>query len=380
MYQRQAILKLGQVRCFCEEDLYTARLRSFKSTEIERLFFGEIDRIGKHAVKWWSDFNYEDFKVSDEAFKGLLRYMSVQKLRTPKGLDYLKSLQKNSDKNFVLMAMQRFRDLHCSIWAETVWAIVDASASSARFIISDHPVTVYNRECFPSSRHCKYPADPAVWQSGTHTLFPLSPSKLLIMTNLSWVRNPYQKGYKNRPNPNPLRPARFFDMQAVQIGRVLSEVEVHQMNFIIKKRARRYIAAGQKEWLYPEDHIPSDHWRKLDDRYLLMPDPRAISFTQEMIAGFKDGGFVAFDEYGRRPGQQEYNDESRAEIEWKTFHAFQGEFARLFGPCRRGLAMELGRLDPKEDDPDFHNYHLEMERKYMPNNVKLCRDQRAKLI
>jgi hypothetical protein len=158
----------------------------------------------------------------------------------------------------------------------------------------------------------------------------------------------------------------MFNFLQIQTGRKLTDVEVNQINFIIKKRAYRYIAAAEKEWLYPERHIPSDHWRKLDDRYLLMPDPRAVSFSSEILIGYKGGGADAFDEYGRRPWHKSYQDKELHDREWRTFHAFQGEFARLFGPKRRGVAHEFGRLDKDEDDPDFHKYHLELESKNLP--------------
>jgi len=72
----------------------------------------------------------------------------------------------------------------------------------------------------------------------------------------------------------------------IQTGRQLNEVEVNQINFILKRRAERYIAAAKEQWLHPEDEIPSTHWRKLDDRYLLMPDPRssAASMQQSLAA------------------------------------------------------------------------------------------------
>jgi hypothetical protein len=42
----------------------------------------------------------------------------------------------------------------------------------------------------------------------------------------------------------------------------------------------------------------------------------------------------------------------------------------MFGPKRRGLAFEFGRLDKVEDDPEFHAYHLELEKKYKPQGVR----------
>jgi hypothetical protein len=93
----------------------------------------------------------------------------------------------------------------------------------------------------------------------------------------------------------------MFNFTHIQTRRQLSDVEVNQINFIIKKRAYRYVVTGEEEWLYPERHIPSEHWRKLNDRYLLMPDPRSVTFGGEILVGYKGGGAEAFDEYGRRP-------------------------------------------------------------------------------
>jgi hypothetical protein len=90
-----------------------------------------------------------------------------------------------------------------------------------------------------------------------------------------------------------------------------------------------------------------------------MPDPRSVSFSGEIIMGFKDGRTVAFDEYGRRPWEPGYRRQSGANSsEWDTFHKFQGEFATLFGAYRRGRAFRMGQLDPEKDTDYLHNYHL----------------------
>jgi Protein of unknown function (DUF4238) len=198
--------------------------------------------------------------------------MSVQKLRTPKGLAHLAAMTGMSDSNAVLLEMQRIQNMYCATWTEAVWALVDARQTRTKFILSDHPVTVYNRDCFPGSDWCRDFRDPDIRFVGTHTIFPLSPTRTLVLTNHSWVRNPYVRGTKMRPNPQLFRTTVFY-FPSIQTGRELTEVEVNQINFIIKKRAYRYIAAADEAWLYPERHIPSEHWRKLDDLYLLMPDP-----------------------------------------------------------------------------------------------------------
>ncbi len=199
----KALRRWGPKSCFQEDDLYTTQFGNWRSKDIEKLFFGRVDNDGAPAVDWFSQFNHRNFAVSDDAFHNLLNYMSVQKLRTPKGLKFVANLAKTSDKNIALIAMQQLQNLHCSIWTEAIWALLDASHTSTKFIISDHPVTVYNRECFPESNFCKGDLDPPIWLVGTHTFFPLSPIRLIVFTNLAWVRNPYQRATINRPNPNP---------------------------------------------------------------------------------------------------------------------------------------------------------------------------------
>jgi hypothetical protein len=50
-------------------------------------------------------------------------------------------------------------------------------------------------------------------------------------------------------------------------SRKLSSREVAQINYVLKARARRYIAAGRKEWLYPEKSV-SEPWGELRKTFL----------------------------------------------------------------------------------------------------------------
>jgi hypothetical protein len=369
-HTRKALLRWGPPKCFCQDDLYTTKFDRWESTEIERKFFGKIDDKARDSIDYLA--NFEHPSVNYEAFNNMMLYLSVQKLRTPKGLDYLSSLIDIGDENLVLLMMQRLQYLYAAIWTESIWSIADASQTKTKFIISDHPVTVYNEGCFPFSKWCKGYKDPEIWLSGTHTVFPLCLDKILIMTNLSWVRNPYSNPRLLRPNPNPLRPA-VFNFMSIQTGRILCETEVNEINFIIKRRAYRYIAAAEEEWLYPEKKIPSQNWDKLGRGYLLMPDPRSVVFSRGILIGYTNNRADAFDEYGRQPWQSGYRDDMPNKEEWGTFQAFQGEFARVFGPKRRGRAYEFGELDNIEDSPDFHAYHLSLEKEY-----KRFRPKRAK--
>jgi hypothetical protein len=361
LHEREAVRRLGPKYCFFEQDLYATTFASIQSSEIERLFFGVIDSDGRDAVEHFGDF--EHMKPGQhEALKALVLYMSTQKLRTPKGLSWLRERVRTLDRNLLLQRMVGLRQLFCAIWYESIWLIANASDSDTKFIVSDHPVTVYNRRCGPRSQWCRGDNDPDIWLNGTHTIFPLSLDRVLILTNLSWVRNPYQSPTQSRPNPNPLRSA-MFSMLDIQTERHLTEQEVREINFIIKSCARRYIAGGNEEWLHPENHVSKSDWARYGHGYLLMPDPRSVRFTREIMMGFRDGTATAFDEYGRRPWDPDYKQSVKGgPDEWYTFHKFQGEFARLFGPKRRGRASHGTSLDPEEDSEEFHRYHLSLEK------------------
>lgn len=351
----------GPRRCFAEDDLYTTRWDGSENTDIEQFFFGAIDRAGKSAVEFFDSFQHS--RADDTAFLSLVRYMSVQKLRTPKGLGWLGQISYSSNRNLDLIFLQDLQDMFCAIWTECVWQVADATQSSVKFIISDHPVTVYNRACFPQSAFCKGFNDPDIRFVASQTYFPLSLDKVLILTNLSWVRNPYQKETALRPNSNYFREA-IFKYNDVQIFRSLSETEVLQINSITKRRAFRYIAGAEKNWLYPERYLRSDHWRNLGQGYLLMPEPRGVYMGGEVYISYKDGSSAAFGEYGHRPWQDGYKDEQRALVEDKSLERFKAEFAQMQGPAWRGSSHSFGRLGPHFDCDDTHQDYLMKAKAY----------------
>jgi hypothetical protein len=292
-----------------------------------------------------------------------MTYMSVQKLRTPKGLGWLAETARIEHQNLTLIFLQQIQGIFCTIWTECVWQIADATQSAVKFIISDHPVTVYNRGCFPGSPYCAGFRDPDIRMVASHTYFPLSLEKILILTNLSWVRNPYQPERNVRPNPTYFHQG-IFSFLDIQMWRSLSEVEVLQINYITKRRAFRYIAAAQEEWLYPELHLDSTNWGKFGKGYLLMPEPRDIYMGGQIAIRYTNGHSEAFSEYGHKPWQPGYEDKERDRIESASLKRFQAEFSVMQGPAWRGTSANFGQSAPHVASEDFHKHYLEKAKRY----------------
>ena len=131
----------------------------------------------------------------------------------------------------------------------------------------------------------------------------------------------------------------------------MTEDEVLQINCITKRRAYRYIAAAEEEWFYPERHVSTDHWKKLGDGYLLMPEPRLITMGGEILIGYKGGGADSFSEYGHKPWQRGYKDEEREHREAEALDRFQAEWAMKHGPKYTANNADFGHYRIREDSP-----------------------------
>lgn len=367
-YTRWELHHWGPDSIFAEDDLYTTRWGQIINTDIEQFFFGQLDDAGPEAIDYLLSFDHEKHTYDEKQFTNFVRYMSLQKLRTPKGLASFAADNAINDKNRALLLLQQMQDMFCATWTECVWQIADASDSDTKFIISDHPVTVYNRACPHLSRYCEGSHDPDIRLHATHTYFPLSLDQILILTNLSWVRNPYQNELRPRPNPR-LFGETIFKFLSIQVGRKLSEDEVLQINLITKRRACRYIAAAEEEWLYPEQLVSTDHWKKFGDGWLLMPEPRVEQMGGDVFVGFTGGGSTGFGPYGHRPGQAGFEDEERENRESETLERFKAEWAIKHGPKYTAYNNEFsGRL--REDSEEmtaerktvYERYHSKKRR------------------
>lgn len=360
--RRRDLLNWGPKKCFAQNDLYTTNLGALRNTDIERFFFSSVEQDGKTSVEYFG--NFKQPSVNGDLFRLFVKYMSLQKLRTPKGLSLLRQMARTNTQNMTLIMLQHIHEVYCAVWTECVWQIADAAASQTKFIISDHPVTVYNRACFPMSRYCTGSMDPDIRQVATHTYFPLSLDRVLILTNLSWVRNPYQKELAPRPNTEFFRNA-IFKFTDIQTDRMLSEQEVIEINYVTKQRAYRYIAAAEEQWLYPERCLRNPHWRKLGDGYLFMPDPRHIHMGGEVVIGYDSGRSDAFSEYGHKPWDVDYKNEERSNREGAALERFKAEWAAKFGRKYRGITYDFhGANHPPriEESGELHTRRLEIDR------------------
>ena len=279
-------------QCFYKKDLYTTYLGTKGSDDIEKKLFGDIDDTGAIAVKAYLTDDHSEWHSS---FESLFFYLDAQKIRTPKGLDWIKNHYFDLTQNQLMIEMQSITRLHCTLWMEGIRELVSAEDSEVKFIISDHPVTVYNYACPPDSKECQYPNDPDISLKGTQTIFPLDKNRCLILTNQEYAQNPYTVDpLEQRTNPTKLRSSLVSTIDFIH-HRKLNSDEVSQINYIIKKKSKESIAAGAEDWLYPEKSVDVP-WSDL--RHVLFP-PRQ-GFTNEILAKFNDGSVYYQDAFGRK--------------------------------------------------------------------------------
>lgn len=314
---RKALRHLGPINCFEQEHLYTLFFGEYATDVMERRFFGDIDARGEKAVPFFENYSYRE--GVHEAFEGFLHFMSAQLFRTPKGLALIRAMSGTSDDQRNLHAMLRLWELYKTIWTEAVWEIVACKQSETKFLVTDHPVTTYNRMVYPGSTEVRKFGLARFERIGTHTIFPVDSNHCLILTNLQYVRNPKIDPLKLRENPRYYGQT-MFDLRKVQRGRELDEEEVIAINYVLKRAARRYVAAANREWLYPERRIGTPPWPKIGGKYFLSPDPRKVDFHTSTLVGFKDGGAWGINEYGHRDLDGPRAQTLRS-VEWKTFQA-----------------------------------------------------------
>ncbi len=288
----KALFDAPTSRAFLERDLYTTFFGASVNDEIERKLFGAIDTRGSSAIR---AFTGDDVSQWHHHFQTLFEYIDIQKIRTPKGLDWLKAQYPSLTQNDLMLEMQGIRMMHCTIWTEGVREIVSAKDANVKFIVSDHPVTIYNHAVDPQHRLCAYPSDPAIALKASQTIFPLNRDFCLILTNLEYVENPAINPLEKRTFARNFRSS-IVRTDAFIRTRKLSDLDVTRINFILKARARRYIAADRDELLYPEKVI-DEPWQDL--RKVLLPQDETWRFGGELFVGYDDGRVHYQDAFGR---------------------------------------------------------------------------------
>lgn len=280
-------------RAFVQKDLYSTFFGTSVNDEIERHLFGDIDGRGSQAVR---AFVGTDVVEWHKHFQTFFEYLDIQKIRTPKGLDWLRAQYPKLSQNDLMYEMQGIRMMHCTIWVGGVREIVSAQNSDVKFIFSDHPVTIYNHAIPPTHEMSAYPRDPGIALRASQTIYPLNRDLCLILSNLEYAQDPSTSPLEKRTFARNYRQS-MTRIDAFIRSRKLSAEEVTQINFVLKSRARRYIAGGRKEWLYPEKAI-SQPWAELR-KTLLPPKDELFRFGGEMFAKYESGHVHYQDEFGR---------------------------------------------------------------------------------
>jgi hypothetical protein len=286
---------------FYEEHLYTVFFGREINDEIEQQLFGPIDNNGSKAVRAFLTDNQSQWHHN---FQDFITYLDAQKLRTPSGLDWIRSKYPDLDQLQLMTELQSLRTMHCTLWAEGVRELVSAEDSNTKFILSDHPITIYNFACQPNSELCNYPNEPDISLKGSQTIFPLDKNRCLILTNLEYAQDPENVNpLEQRTNATRIRQSMANTIEFINI-RKLTDDDVTKINYIIKNRAKTSVAAGKMDWLYPERNVNCD-WSEL--RHVLLPPKKELfRYGGEMYAKFEDGTVHYQDAFGRTSQPNEH--------------------------------------------------------------------------
>lgn len=332
-------------RAFVEQDLYSTFFGGEVNDEIERMLFGDIDRRGADAVR---AFCSDDKVAWHEHFKDLFDFLDIQKLRTPKGLAWLRlqypEICRLSEilplvaQNQLMFEMQGIRMLNITTWTTGVREIVSAERANVKFLLSDHPVTVYNHAIPPSDARNRYPADPSTALKGSQTLFPLGSDHLLILTNLEYARNPETAPCKKRTFARNYHSSIVPTTEFIR-RRHLTDDQVAEVNFVIKARANRYVVGSRREDLFPEK-VVSKSWASL--RTTFLPPTSALHhFGGEIFTGFENGEVHYQDEFGRTEKPREWLLKKKLNTQPKPRDYCPCGSGRSFGNCCRNKPTHL---------------------------------------
>jgi hypothetical protein len=285
--------ELGTKLAFRELDLYTTRFGGMLNDDIETFLFGRIDKSGADAVRGWIS---GDPVQIHRRFEDFFAYMDAQKLRTPKGLDWILRQYQDLPQIELMKQMQALRQMHCTMWSECVREIVSAAKSPVKFLVSDHPVTIYHPKLSPDAAECQYPSDPGIELVGTQTVFAMDANQCVILTNLEYAEDPEKAALLSRRTNARFRGRSMARTDVIIRARELSADEVHAINLVLKARARKYVASSNPAWLYPEQYCTLP-WNEIAK--ILLPKKELWRFSGETYIRYHDGTSAYHDKFGR---------------------------------------------------------------------------------
>jgi hypothetical protein len=300
LLQEPEVEELGPKLAFKEFDLYTTHFGEILNDDIETYLFGKIDKKGADAVRGWIS---GDPVQIHRTFLDFFGYMDAQKLRTPKGLDWILKHYKGLPQMELMVQMQSLRQMHCAMWSECVREIVSAANSPVKFLVSDHPITLFNPKLSSGAGECQYPDDPGIQMVGTQTIFAMDANHCLILTNVEYAENPAAANHLARRTNARFRGESIARTDAMLRGRELTEAEVNAINLVLLSRAKQFVAAGQPEWLHPERSCRLS-WDEIEK--VLLPGDALLNFGGEIYIGFEDGTSKYSDQFGRTSNAHEF--------------------------------------------------------------------------
>ncbi len=279
---------------FWENELYVTRFGEVINDDVETVLFQEIDNYGADAVRAFVD---GDERAMHYRLESLLSFMGAQKLRTPKGMAWIQARYPALSQAELLIELQHLRHMFGTLWAESVREIVSADSSEVKFLVTDHPVTMFNAALPADAPQFADPMDPPLTWNGTQTLFALDANHLLILTHVPYAKDPDRvEATVKRINARYLGDA-LMRTDALIRSRRFSTDQVIAVNGWLKSRARRYIAAAESDWLYPEVHGRTEPGALAQ---LLRPPSDALwRYGGEIYIGYEDGSHGYRDQYGR---------------------------------------------------------------------------------
>ncbi|MGH8030426.1 MAG: SEC-C metal-binding domain-containing protein, partial [Arenimonas sp.] len=287
--------------CFWEQDLYVTRFGDQFNDQVETVLFRGIDDFGAKAVR---AFVQGDTAAMHSQHEALFAYLGAQKLRTPKGLDWIRSRYPALSQIELMIELQHLRQMFGALWAESVREIVSAEDAAVKFIVTDHPVTTFNAALPVGAWLQSDPRDAPITWNGTQTLFALDANHCLILTHVPFAKDPTAvEPVDKRINARHFGNALMRTDTLIRTRRLGTD-EVIAINGWLKSRARRFIAAGHPDWLYPERLQAVDP--PLLAHILRPPDDELWHYGGEVYIGYQDGSSGYYDQYGRTSKEHEF--------------------------------------------------------------------------